>query len=70
MMRLNHVVHRPVLSTGEVASALVDLQGALARTLALILFHPVKNKRVTIRTRAADCGPAGVTGMCSDSTSH
>lgn len=36
--------HPPVLSIGEVARALVDLQRALARTLALILLHPEHNK--------------------------
>lgn len=40
-MLLKPAQHRPVLSVGEVAGALVHLQGALARTLALILFHPV-----------------------------
>lgn len=48
-MWLKCVLHKPVLSIGEVASALVDLQGALTRTFALILFHSGKQK-VTIST--------------------
>lgn len=34
------VLDSPVLSVGEVASTLVNLQGALTWTLALILLHP------------------------------
>lgn len=41
-MWLKGVLHLPVLGIGEVASALIDLQGALTRTLAFILFHSAK----------------------------
>lgn len=32
-------LHRPVLSDGEVAGTLIDLQGALTRAFTLILLH-------------------------------
>lgn len=38
------VLDSPVLSVGEVASTLVNLQGALTWTLALILLHPVQHR--------------------------
>lgn len=38
-------LHRPVLSVGEVASTLIDLQGALTRAFALILLHSEEGKR-------------------------
>lgn len=44
---LRHVLHWPVFSIGEVASTLVDLQGALTWTLAFILFHSEKHNRYT-----------------------
>lgn len=34
----------PVLCVGEVAGALVDLQGALTRAFAFILLHPAKQE--------------------------
>lgn len=36
--------HRPVLSVGEVAGTLIDLQGALTRAFALVLLHSEEEK--------------------------
>lgn len=51
-MWLKGVLHLPILSIGEVASALIDLQGALTWTLAFILLHSAK-PRDAVSTLAA-----------------
>lgn len=37
-------LHRPVLSVGQVAGTLIDLQGALTRAFTLILLHSEEEK--------------------------
>lgn len=39
----------PVLCIGEVASALIDLQGALTRTFTFILFHSEKQTELLVK---------------------
>lgn len=37
-------LHQPVLSVGQVAGTLIDLQGALTRAFTLILLHSEEEK--------------------------
>lgn len=45
-------LHRPVLSAGEVAGTLIDLQGALTWAFTLILLHSEEDKNRTVHLKS------------------